>query len=376
MLTKLDDYLLHQTAEPIAQPATGDRNFYDRYFFHGYTHEADLFFAVALGLYPNRRVMDAAVSVVRGGVQRTVRASRLAPLERAETRVGPIAVDVVEPLRRHQVRIEPNAFGISGELRFTARTQPIEEPRFTRQLEGRVIMDSTRLTQFGAWQGSLELDGERIALEPARVLGARDRSWGVRTVGERETGAPGPVPQFFWLWAPIHFDDVCAHFDVNEDGDGRPWHSFGTLVPATAPGSDAVPASGSGVELMSRVAHRVRWQPGTRRAAGAEIGFQRQGGEKITIALEPLLHFQMLGIGYLHPEWSHGMWKGENVVDGERWTLADLSPMAPQHLHVQALCRARMRDGARERVGLGVLEQLVIGPHAPSGFAGLLDPAK
>jgi hypothetical protein len=38
---------------------------------------------------------------------------------------------------------------------------------------------------------------------------------------------------------------------------------------------------------------------------------------------------------------------------------------------VQQLCRARW--GQRE--GFGVLEQLVIGPHRPSGFRSLLDGA-
>jgi hypothetical protein len=45
--------------------------------------------------------------------------------------------------------------------------------------------------------------------------------------------------------------------------------------------------------------------------------------------------------------------------------------MDPRHVHVQQLCRARM-DG---REGVGVLEQLVLGPHAPSGFQSILDPA-
>ena len=35
MLSKGDDFPLHQTAEPIAFSGT-DRNFYDRYFFNGY----------------------------------------------------------------------------------------------------------------------------------------------------------------------------------------------------------------------------------------------------------------------------------------------------------------------------------------------------
>ena len=64
MLTRGDDYPVHQTAEPIAQVATGDRNFYDRYFFNGYSRDGELFFAAALGVYPNRGVMDAAVSVL------------------------------------------------------------------------------------------------------------------------------------------------------------------------------------------------------------------------------------------------------------------------------------------------------------------------
>ena len=191
MLTRLDDYLLHQTAEPIAQPATGDRNFYDRYFFHGYTRNGDVFFAAALGVYPNRRVMDAAFSVVRGGRQYVVRASRQAPEERTETRVGPIAVEVVEPLLALRVRVAPNACGLAADLLFRARSAAIEEPRYTHRVAGRVYMDSTRLTQFGTWEGTLDVAGERVDATPARVLGARDRSWGIRPVGEPEGGAPG-----------------------------------------------------------------------------------------------------------------------------------------------------------------------------------------
>lgn len=39
MLSKGDDFPLHQTAEPVAYAGT-DRNFYDRYFFNGYAPTA------------------------------------------------------------------------------------------------------------------------------------------------------------------------------------------------------------------------------------------------------------------------------------------------------------------------------------------------
>ncbi len=364
MLTRFDDYPVHQTAEPIAQPATGDRNVYDRYFFNGYTRAGDLFFAAALGVYPNRRVMDAAFSVVRGGRQWVVRASRLAPLERAETTVGPITVEVVEPLRVLRLRVADNAHGLTADLTFHARTAPIEEPRFTHRVAGRLVMDSTRLTQFGAWDGRIGVDGATVPIAPAHVLGSRDRSWGIRVCGEPEGGAPGMLPQFFWLWAPINFDDVCVHFDVNEDGDGRRWHANGNLV--RVGDFDA-----AAVEYAASVDHRVRWRPGTRRAAAAAIVVTPWRRDPLTIELEPLFAFQMRGLGYLDPEWGHGMWKGDQAVGGEVWTLADLDPLDPRHVHVQQVCRARM-DG---REGIGVLEQLVLGPHAPSGFRSILDGA-
>jgi len=47
MLTKADDYPIHQTPEPIAFAGT-DRNFYDRSFFNGSSREGETFFASAL----------------------------------------------------------------------------------------------------------------------------------------------------------------------------------------------------------------------------------------------------------------------------------------------------------------------------------------
>jgi len=365
VLNKLDDYPIHQTPEPVAHPLTGDRNAYDRYWFNGFTREADLYFGVALGVYPNRRVLDAAVSVVRGGLQYVVRGSRLAPDERSDTRAGPISIEVLEPMRSLRLAIAPNPHGIEGELVFRARTEALEEPRLTLRQDTRVVLDSTRFTQFGTWEGWLAVGAERIKLDASHVLGTRDRSWGVRPVGEREpTGVPGAMPQFFWLWAPLHFDDLCTHFQVNEDAAGHAWSSHGVVVPLLD--------SGKPLEEMASLHHSVQWEKGTRRARSATLTLVPRDGEPRRLELEPLLTFQMRGIGYGDPEWGHGMWKGEDVTSGALVRLSEIAPMEPWHLHVQQLCRVRM--GAR--VGYGAFEQLVFGAHAPSGFKSLLDPAE
>ena len=69
MITPWDDYPVHQTAMPVATPVSGDPNHYDRYFFNGFDPDGEFYFGVALGIYPNRGVIDGAFSVVRDGIQ-------------------------------------------------------------------------------------------------------------------------------------------------------------------------------------------------------------------------------------------------------------------------------------------------------------------
>ena len=58
VLSSFDDFPIHQTPFPIGQTASTDLNHYDRYFFNGYTKDTRLFFATAMGLYPNRHVAE------------------------------------------------------------------------------------------------------------------------------------------------------------------------------------------------------------------------------------------------------------------------------------------------------------------------------
>ncbi len=184
MLSKHDDFPIHQTSEPILHPATGDRNFYGRYWFNGFSKDGALFFALALGVYPNRHVMDASLSIVVNGVQHSFHASRRAPDERSETTVGPLRLEVVEPMKVLRATLSANDTGLECDLLFRARTCAIEEPPSLQKIGTRTIMHTCRFTQFGSWQGSIAIDGQRFEVGPDEFLGTRDRSWGVRPVGE------------------------------------------------------------------------------------------------------------------------------------------------------------------------------------------------
>ncbi len=376
MISKFDDYPIHQTPEPVAQPASHSLNFYDRYWFNGFDREGTLYFGCALGLYPNRRVMDGAFSVLVDGVQHAFFASRRAPAERSDTTIGPLAVEVVEPMRVIRVRLAPNETGIECDLTFRARTIAYEEPRSTLRDEGRVMMDTTRFTQFGCWEGGFSVAGARTEVRSSSVWGVRDRSWGVRPVGERESGAPSRgEPGVYWIWCVNHFDDLCTHYATFEDHDGNPLQVSGVVLPAYGD-TGSIPAESSAgpaaAQEMSAASIGIAWEKGTRRSAGARLEFVPPSGEKTVMSMEPLLRFHMKGLGYQHPKWVPGIYKGELAVGAESWEVDELDPLAYENIHVHQVCRVTMG----ERTGTGTLEQIVFGSHQPSGFAGFLDGAR
>jgi hypothetical protein len=374
MLTRFDDYPVHQIPEPIAQPASSDRNTYDRYWFNGYTDDGTTYFGVGLGLYPNRRIMDAGFSVLVDGRQHAFHASRRAPREPSDTTVGPMRLEVTEPMRRTRIVLEPNETGMTCDLEFIARTACMEEGRQTTRRDGRVLMDATRFAQLGRWHGEIRVGGHRIAVDRAHALGTKDRSWGIRPVGEPEPGgAPSTeLPQFFFLWGPTHWTRHCTHFGIFEDADGRPWHMDGMVIPAYDDPQDVPDGEDPGTVPIVEVQHRLDYEPGTRRARRAEVLLVERGGRRHELILEPLLCFRMKGLGYSHPTWAHGTWKGELAIGGESWATDDLDPLAFENLHIQQVMRVRRADG---EVGIGVLEQFAIGPHAPSGFRDVFDGA-
>ncbi len=368
MLSPFDDYPIHPGADPIAHPATGDPNHYDRYWFNGHQKDGEFYFGAAMGHYPVRGVIDAAFSIVLDGVEHSVFASGRMPLDRS-TAVGPLRIEVLEPMRVVRYVVEPNEHGISCDLTFRATTVAVEEPRQRIvSPQGTLAMDHTRLTQWGVWEGTVTVDGTEVRIDPSQVPGTRDRSWGMRPAGPQvPTNWEPKMPNAFWLWAPLHFEDRYTHLALHEHPDGRRWLETALVLDPMPAG--AAPWSTEGVRECSRIRHELVWQPGTREIASATLRFEDPLEGEVTIELEKKFTFRMRGIGYSHPYWTHGSNHGELETGRESIKLDDFDPTDFFSLHLQNLVVARMGD----RTGIGVLEQACFGPHEPSGLTGLND---
>jgi hypothetical protein len=375
MLSKFDDYPIHQTAEPVFHTASSDRFHYDRFWYNGHAQDGGFYFGVGLCRYPNLGILDGSLSLAIDGRQYAFHASCRASQEPTDLSIGPMELQILEPMGRHRLVIAANETGIECDLVFTPRTACIEEGRQTLRNERHVVMDATRLDQFGFWQGWIRYDGKELQVDGRTTFGLKDRSWGIRPVGEAYTGG-APLAEYqavHFNWVPIHWEDTCSLAGWFEDENGHQWHTDQAILPHY-PTMEEIPGTNDPAATVwqGTVAHQFDMIPGTRRARAAQITMRDRSGEKLEISLEPGLVHRMKGLGYHHPTWGHGKWHGELAIAGESWTDADLDPLALENIHIQQIVVARCGD----RVGHGVLEQMHIGPSSKLGFDDWFDGAK
>lgn len=374
MLNRLDDYPIHQTPEPIAHPATSDRNVYDRTWFNGYAADGSYYFGIGMAVYPHRGILDCAFSVVQPGTrQHCFYGSRRAPVERTDMQCGPFRLEIVEPLKRTRVILDDNTSGLSCDITFSTRTAAIQEARQTLWSGTRRTMDATRFDQFGRWSGVVRTPDGEIRVEETVCHGTKDRSWGVRHVGEPETGGAPVMPNgIAFMWAPLFWDDHVTHAIFFDGQKGEPLVREGIVAPLYDKEADVPGVEGARDQRMATARHRIRYHKGSRLASHVELDLVDHDDSVRTISLEPVLKFQMKGLGYGHPEWGQGMWKGELAIGGESFDPRQLDLLARENLHTQQVVRAT--DGSRQ--GVGVFEQIVVGPYAPAGFTQFFDGAK
>ena len=362
-LSPLDDFPFHQTSESLAHVATSDRNFYDRYYFNLHHCADDLFLALGVGQYPNLGVTDAFAAVVYQGVHRVVRASRELGADRGDTSVGPFRIEVLEPLNRLRAVLEPGEYELSFDLTWTGAIPATREPRQFVRRNGRVWMDSVRLAQTGFWEGTLRIGEDELAVTPSTWWGSRDRSWGIRPVGEAEPagiqGNGGVPPTFHWIYAPMQFDDFSILVIAQEDEDGRR-----VLEEAVKVFGDGRPA-----EALGRPELELRYTSGTRDVRSAEVHFTGRA-ERIRVTQLIPLHMAV-GSGYgLDADWRHGMYQGPDlVVQQVVMSAAQAAAKSGMFGITERLSRFDYDGPEGRRTGFGLFETLFIGAHKPSGFA-------
>ncbi|MDP9115838.1 MAG: hypothetical protein M3O28_00920 [Actinomycetota bacterium] len=362
----LDEYPIHQSPLSMARVATSDRNFYDRCYFNAHDRTGDVFLVTGLGTYPNLGVVDAFATVRHADRQYTVRFSDALGERALDQVVGPYRVEVIEPLHRIRVVCDAAADGVGFDLRWEGSFPALMEQSHQLMTGNRVTLDASRFAQLGSWQGSLHVAGIDFDVEADTWLGSRDRSWGIRPVGEpAPPGRAGDEPQagFWWLYAPVRFDDFALIVILQESPDG-----YRTLNDATRIFADGR------VEQLGWPRVEIDYRSGSRHPEHARLHLTTPSGEPLVVEIDILTSMALhVGAGYGgDPDWTHGQWMGRAWSKADSFDLTD--PAVSGRLgwgvsdHVaRATCNAS--------IGWGMFEHASLGRHDPTGFADWMSVA-
>lgn len=298
--------------------------------------------------------------------------------------VGPIRVQVIEPLQTVRLLVSSAEHGFEVDCVFTSRFNPHMEPPFTNELKRVGVFNYERLTQLVTWTGSMKVKDTHYTLDS--WFGTRDRSWGFRphSTADRSKGANqirnflanltkrfvkgDTAPQFYWLWCPLHLAKSGVLYHSQENAKGDPTNAASVVLDQQAgPGPHVYEAG-----------HHVHYETNTRHARHTTITLKQKDGNEcdtITIECVPLYPFFMQGVGYNHPVYGHGMRQPHAVTVYDSIECSAVDRAAPLAWHIQEVCKLTTRWATSGRVeeGVGVVEQLCIGPHEPSGFTALYD---
>lgn len=367
MVGPLDEFPIHQVPLPVTWAGSSDRNFYDRCYFNAHDRTGDIFVITGAGFYPNLGTKDAFVLVRRGDEQTAVHLSDLIDPhgnDRLDQHVGAYRVEVVEPLQKIRLVLEETD-GIAMDMTWDGSCPVVQEERHIMRAGSRVTLDAQRFAQLGSWSGVLSIDGTDIPVDPETWVGSRDRSWGIRPVGEAMPPGAPLVPEFegmWWLYVPMRFDDFSIVLIMQEEPDG--YRGLNDCHRVWKDGR---------VEQLGWPHVKVHYPSGTRVPSGATITCTTPDGTPLVLEVESKLPVPLhVGGGYGgDSDWTHGMWKGPDF--SERVTYDLTAPDVAGKVMfgvIDHVGRAVCREGSREPVeGWGLFEHGALGRHDPSGFA-------
>jgi hypothetical protein len=338
-LSPVDDFLIHQTPDPVRVAYTTDPRFYERHWNVFHDQKGELLVATGGSIYPNLDTAEAYAIVTYRGVQRSVRAFRRLGANRGDIGVGPIQPTIIEGLRHWQHVLQDNEFGISFELDWFDSFRQVYRSAYSSLAGGNNPGAQRHVTagfeSFGEVEGWVKFGDQTIELARADARGTRDRHWGIgRGVGGPKYQPDGSTPKAGWIggnW--VQFDDfaIWGPIVMYPFGDQRKGHG-----------------------KVLKVDRRLRFDSETKLFVEGEIDYTLDSGEVKTMHYEKLGNqtaFMKCGLYGGSPDGSifQGDYVGDDIVQGDEYDLSDpgvckkLSALNEHHCRVT--CNGKQTTG-------------------------------
>jgi hypothetical protein len=330
VVSRFDEFLIHQTEQPIAGVASDHPEWQDRFYFNIHDRDGDFALITGLGAFPNRKVSQGYIFAAHAGQHYSYLQVRPLNNDREKMQAGTLSFNVIEPLKSWALDIDDEASGISGSLVFKERCPLYRFSPIEWQNHGHTVVKQMHYTQAGAYEGSLTIGGRTFT----GLIGMRDRSWGIRDMPR--------VP--FWIWISAQFESFCISAWLWETPDGEVIHADGALIPESGE-----------VRPVTEIDHELELWPGTKRPAVGHFKLTMADGQVERLSASEI---QTIFLAPGLARWADS--------DSDALKRADASAFGfDQH------CRFDL--GGEQ--GVGIVEYMVTGGHRGYGIPPVTQPA-
>ena len=406
MLSKYDEFPVHQASRPFAHLPSTDYNWDEGYYFGAFSADEKVYLLTGMRVNSNTDMIGGYAIINVAGRQYSVRFSRCWR-QQIDTVIGSLSYEFVEPMKAVRIKLDANDSALSFDILWTGVAPAFEEEHHVAENRGRVTTDQTRYSQPGRASGWIQFEGKRHEVVPGKWSGDRDHSWGLYADrkplgGLQEWLPPRAVPtvsRALRFWTLFDCGDWSGFYHLHESPEGKQM-KFNDVFGSPFEGHFFNGWNSSSIKLVA-ASHELKFLPNTRILDRATINLKDDQGRAWTqhfeVASPPWV---MQTMGYTAGSWKDGgtmhTYHGNETLAIE-WDDFDFSrqpfvysPYQPKHgggasaaqvsadfgfgtptqaQGIEYLCRIELTapDGIVHR-GQGHVENFINGRFDPYGF--------
>jgi hypothetical protein len=358
-----DEYPLHQITQSFSGVAGSDPQWNDGHYVCFCDADGDVCVTSNVRLYQNNDVLDGFVCVRHAGRQHNVRLSRRLRPDMDHFGVGPLRIEIVEPMRTLRFVLEENAYGIACDVRCHSTVLPYEDPVEITRIDGRLFSERATYELVGGCDGWVEVAGHRVVLTSGRSSFFRNHSWGNQAGrGGPRYGAPRPPRRVPGVrqWVLFRCAEHGGFYFI--DPSGRAASGKGAILLPDR----AVPVIG--------IDHELHFHEGGRRVRAGNFRLTDADGVEWQYSFTDLGWVYCQGGGYFggfDDRLGQGVYRGDEHIEGEVWDVSHPTRVVDgagntfEFEHDWAESFVRLQHG--DAVGLAHFECVVIGGPTTGG---------
>jgi hypothetical protein len=317
VLLRFDEYPYHQITTSFAGVAGSDGSWNDGHYVCVSDQAGRVCLTSTVRLYANNDVLDGFVCLRHQGRQHNIRISRRLRPDMDDLSVGPLRMEIAEPMRALRLVLEENEFGIALDLMCRGSTVPYEDPAEVTRIDGRLISERATYELTGKCEGWVQVGAARCDLDLATASFFRNHSWGFQAGrgGPKLYAAPASglkrrVPGVR-QWVLFNMPDHGGFYFI--DPSGRKASGKGAIMLADR----TVP--------VTNVEHDLQFYEGGRRLRSGMFRLTDADGKVRRYQVEDLGWVYTQGGGYFggfNDGLGQGVYRGDYHVEGEVWDVS------------------------------------------------------